>query len=141
MAVKSFQRGSSVYVCRCCGRSTRASRDMSEGDIKLCAQCYELAGWENTFSDYGAEEVNVENVTSEFNDLLKKGVTEAKLEATFPDLWKLAMTDEPDALMITPKGDLVRESETNVKYEYPAGMSSADKKKFRAAARKAAKKS
>lgn len=141
MAVKSFQRGSSVYTCRCCGRSTRASRDMSEGDIQLCAQCYELAGWENTLSDMGEEELNLDVIADEFEDLIKKGVTEAKLEATFPDLWKLAMTDESDALMITPKGDLVRESEINVKYEYPAGMSSADKKRFRAAARKAAKKS
>lgn len=141
MAVKSFTRGSSTFICRCCGRNTRATRDRSEGDIELCAQCYELAGWENTLSDMGEEELDLVSITSEFTDLLKKGVTEAKLEKTFPDLWKLAMTDEPDALMIDKDGELIRESElsrSNAKYVYPEGMSAADKKKFRAAARRKA---
>lgn len=131
MAVKSFTRGSSTYTCRCCGRTTRASRDPSEAGIELCAPCYELAGWENTLSDEGAKAVDLENVTDEFKDLLKKGVTEKKLEQTFPDLWALAMV----------KSEATALAATRTKYTYAEGMTDADKRKLRAAARKAVKKS
>lgn len=45
-----FQRGASVYSCRCCKRATRGSGGDSAG-VHLCDQCYELAGYENMLSD------------------------------------------------------------------------------------------
>jgi hypothetical protein len=51
MAIKTFQRGSAVYKCNVCKRSTRNTGD--EGNCRLCAECYELAGIENEISDNG----------------------------------------------------------------------------------------
>ncbi len=45
-----FQRGAGVYTCRCCKRATRGSGGDSAG-VRLCDQCYELAGYENMVSD------------------------------------------------------------------------------------------
>lgn len=44
----------------------------------------------------------------------------------------------PDPIQVT-KEVVKTEEKPSVKYDYPAGMSSADKQKFRAAARRAAK--
>src|SRR5690348_17023746 len=54
MANKSFRKGQSTYTCRCCGRVTRDTN--SEGSIELCAQCYELAGFENMIQDGNFED-------------------------------------------------------------------------------------
>lgn len=51
MAIKTFQRGSAVYKCNSCGRSTRNTGD--EGNSRLCYECYELAGIDNEISDNG----------------------------------------------------------------------------------------
>src|SRR6516225_11864658 len=45
-----FQRfGSGVFVCRMCSRSTRDTGD--NGNVRLCPQCYELAGLINEALD------------------------------------------------------------------------------------------
>jgi hypothetical protein len=46
-----FQRGSAVFQCRNCQRSTRDTGD--NGSVELCPECYELAGLENQYNDNG----------------------------------------------------------------------------------------
>ena len=45
-----FKRGSGVFNCSSC---TRATRDTGgdNTDLRLCEECYEMAGIENTISD------------------------------------------------------------------------------------------
>ena len=45
-----FQRGSGVYVCRCCGHKTRSTGGDGAG-LGLCDTCFDLAGEENHLSD------------------------------------------------------------------------------------------
>ena len=45
-----FQAGSGCYTCGCCGKRTRSTGD--EGNVRLCATCYDLGGWENSHSDF-----------------------------------------------------------------------------------------
>jgi len=45
-----FRKGSAVYSCRICQKRTRETGG-SESFVGLCADCYELAGWENTHDD------------------------------------------------------------------------------------------
>lgn len=51
MAIRKFQHGQSTYNCRVCKRLTRNTGD--EGQVELCAECYELAGIKNEISDNG----------------------------------------------------------------------------------------
>lgn len=46
-----FLRGQSVYTCRCCTRQTRQTGRGDNDNVDLCAECYDLAGWENQFMD------------------------------------------------------------------------------------------
>lgn len=46
-----FLRGQSVYTCRCCSRQTRQTGRGDNDGIELCAECYDLSGWENQFMD------------------------------------------------------------------------------------------
>jgi len=53
-----FQRGSGVYKCGCCGRATRATGRGDNENNGLCAECYDLAGYENEVSDYGVDSLS-----------------------------------------------------------------------------------
>ena len=44
-------KGSGVYTCRSCGRKTRATGRGDNENVRLCVECYELAGIENAFLD------------------------------------------------------------------------------------------
>ena len=48
-----FARGSGVYACRCCNRNTRSTGRGDNELIRLCAECYDLGGEENSLSDSG----------------------------------------------------------------------------------------
>ena len=48
-----FARGSAVYGCRCCGRVTRSTGRGDNENVQLCAECFDLAGEENSLSDTG----------------------------------------------------------------------------------------
>lgn len=49
-----FTRGTGCYTCRACGRKTRdTGRGDNEG-VRLCAECYDLAGIENALMDAGS---------------------------------------------------------------------------------------
>jgi hypothetical protein len=42
-----------VYACRCCGRNTRQTGRGDNENVNLCANCFDLAGEENSLSDTG----------------------------------------------------------------------------------------
>lgn len=71
MKKKGFTRGSSTYKCRCCKRLTREVYD--EGSIKLCIQCYELAGYENLAMDTDnlseSDLLDIKRMLDELDDL------------------------------------------------------------------------
>lgn len=48
-----FIKGNAVYACRCCGRNTRQTGRGDNDGVRLCAECYELSGFENQLSDEG----------------------------------------------------------------------------------------
>ena len=50
-----FAKGSAVFTCACCDRKTRATNG-DHAQNGLCAICYDLAGIENAFSDYGKDQ-------------------------------------------------------------------------------------
>lgn len=124
MANKSFRRGQSTYTCRCCGRVTRDTN--SEGSIELCAQCYELAGLENELSDYGVHESLTQSATMYFEQLIAKGITRDKLASAFGELYATCYPAVPAAAKTS-----------TTKYDYPTGLTNAQKKAFRAKARRA----
>ncbi len=54
MRNKHFRRGQGAYTCQSCGKLTRDTE--GEGGCRLCLDCFNLAGIENSISDNGAEE-------------------------------------------------------------------------------------
>ncbi len=48
-----FERGSAMYACGCCGRNTRSTGRGDNELVKMCAECYDLGGEENSLSDTG----------------------------------------------------------------------------------------
>lgn len=47
---RGFTRGSGCYTCGSCGRRTR-NVDPDAAAVLVCAQCYEIAGIENSIDD------------------------------------------------------------------------------------------
>lgn len=45
--------GGTTYVCRCCKRTTRPTGTGDNDGVRLCVECYDLAGEENHLSDNG----------------------------------------------------------------------------------------
>lgn len=50
---RRFEKGSGVYACRSCGRNTRSTGRGDNDFVRLCVECYELAGEENHLLDTG----------------------------------------------------------------------------------------
>jgi len=50
-----FQIGSGCFTCQACKRRTRDTGGDNQ-DVGLCAECYDLAGIENTISDKEAKD-------------------------------------------------------------------------------------
>jgi hypothetical protein len=76
-----FERGSGVYKCGSCGRGTRSTGHGDNEHLRLCVQCFELAGMDNELTDTGT--VNVGAVQSYFAELAEKGIDAPSL---FPEL-------------------------------------------------------
>ena len=93
MARKStFVKGSTTYICTCCGHNTRWTGEQGV-DSKTCPICWDLAGYENMEQDGYMTEADGNHVTSLFLELKAKRTPEqyAKalkscdlLEAYFP---------------------------------------------------------
>lgn len=52
MSNSLFKRGSAVYACRNCKRSTRYTGG-DGADVLLCDDCFDLCGLENSIADSG----------------------------------------------------------------------------------------
>lgn len=79
-----FQRGSGVYVCRCCNHNTRSTGGDGAG-VQLCDLCFDLAGEENSISDSGETYESAENVRAQLSALdLRNGAGTAK--RVFPEV-------------------------------------------------------
>jgi len=50
MRTSKFQKGSTCYDCRICGKKTRETGD-SESFIRLCRHCSQISGDENSVAD------------------------------------------------------------------------------------------
>jgi hypothetical protein len=57
MALGRFQKGQKVYTCQSCKKQTR-NVGGDEFYAGLCADCYELAGIDNSLTDNGPEEMS-----------------------------------------------------------------------------------
>lgn len=136
MANRTFKKGQSTFTCRCCNRTTRNTN--GEGDLDLCAQCYELAGLENMLSDSPEEAATVKHdATLYFNELISKGITTTTLRNSFSDLYALCFDGEPEAKPAKAKKAAKVATITTAKYTYPANLTAAQRKTFRAKARRA----
>lgn len=73
-----FAKGSGVYTCNCCGRQTRSTGRGDNENLKLCAECYELAGYDNQVSDYGVDSLTpnqLAEIRQLINTITSKGAT------------------------------------------------------------------
>jgi hypothetical protein len=61
--------GGGVYTCGVCQRSTRAV-DLDAKGVDLCAECYTLAGIENTISDNGIDSPEAQRYFAEAREML-----------------------------------------------------------------------
>jgi len=50
---RRFQKGTGVYTCAACGKSTRSTGRCDNENVGLCAKCYDEGGLENEHSDSG----------------------------------------------------------------------------------------
>lgn len=83
---KGFQRhGRGVYRCTICARATRV---VTQCNDRICPECYELAGLENSILDGAA---TVAEIAPERDWLVakavKQGSDEAKIRKSFEELW------------------------------------------------------
>ena len=78
-----FQRGSGVFDCAVCGRRTRIS---TQGVDHLCPECYDLAGEENSLSDYGETYAGNASVVASFKQCVERGGSKERLLKQFTDL-------------------------------------------------------
>lgn len=88
-ARNNFSRGRGVFSCETCGRQTRGTNESL--DSKCCGECYEIAGYENMFSDDGPENFDPRSWTH-LEELLVKleghGVSRAKImEDDWSGMW------------------------------------------------------
>jgi hypothetical protein len=82
---KHFQRGGrGVYKCSICERSTR---EAGQGNDRLCPECWELAGLENSVSDNGWEDWIAAERDALVNKAVKQGSNIEKLVANFSTLF------------------------------------------------------
>lgn len=82
-----FQRGSGVYKCCDCGRSTRNTGVQSR-DSECCAECYELCGYENMLSDNGELSIEDRAVCRGYRDMaIAKGGNAARINKQYGPLF------------------------------------------------------
>lgn len=124
---KGFVKGSTTFICECCGHNTRFTGDQSYGS-KLCPACWDLAGYENTERDGNMDEATAKHVAGLFNEIKARSETEYKKALKSFDLIAHYTKDEApvETKKVASKG----------KYDYPAGLTQAQKKVFRAKARR-----
>lgn len=84
--------GGNVYTCRCCKRQTRPTGTGDNDGVRLCVECYDLAGEENHLSDNGCFYDSTENVLA-----LIKAVEDKGGDAScWADLKRMALRGTPN---------------------------------------------
>lgn len=79
-----FVRGVGTYICSSCNRRTRPhGGDTSAIYVRLCEECYELAGIENSISD--GQALSRETCEYYIERLESRGVN---TKIIFPEVWK-----------------------------------------------------
>jgi hypothetical protein len=77
-----------AYICRCCKRKTRSTDRGDNEEVRLCEECYELSGIENSFSDGDGTPA----YAAEAADLLKSCI--AKGGKTSKEDWSIPFPGE-----------------------------------------------
>lgn len=67
-----FQKGSGMYACNVCGRNTRSTGQGDNEHVKLCAECYDLAGEANHLSDNAGKLYDPQGAASTLQHLGEK---------------------------------------------------------------------
>jgi hypothetical protein len=89
-----FQQGSGVFECQCCHRPARDTGD--NGQLKLCSQCFEIAGYENTLSDHGElQPSEAAHVREQFNQLTQLLGSASKARDTAEELYDYVFIKMP----------------------------------------------
>jgi len=72
---RGFTKGSfaQTYTCRCCKRVTRPTGTGDNDGVRLCVECYDLAGEENHLSDNGTFYDSPGTVLSNIKAVVSKG--------------------------------------------------------------------
>lgn len=66
--VSTFVKGSTTFICSCCGHNTRWTGEQGN-DSRTCPVCWDLAGLENAEQDGQMTEAYIEEVRSQFKYL------------------------------------------------------------------------
>jgi hypothetical protein len=71
---KGFVKGGgAIYTCRSCGRKTRPTGTGDNDGVRLCVQCFDLAGEENHLSDEGSFYDSPQNVLADIASVAAAG--------------------------------------------------------------------
>ena len=123
-----FTKGSSTFICECCGHNTRFTGNQALGS-KTCPICWDLAGFENMEQDDQMTEAHGAEVARLFLELKARSEAEYQKALKSFDLLAAYFPKEEAETVAVAKA-------RKTKYEYPAGLTAAQKKAFRAKARK-----
>lgn len=72
-ASNRFTRGSGAYQCNCCGRITRSTGRGDNENADMCAECYDLAGEENSLLDTGSFYSSPDSILDMIDFIATKG--------------------------------------------------------------------
>lgn len=104
-----FEKGSAAYACKCCARTTRSTGRGDNELVKLCAECYDLAGEENHLSDNETFYDKPENVLALIQAVVDKGGNAScwdHLKATALNM--VAPKEEPKVVEVTSKPEEIQ---------------------------------
>lgn len=133
--MKTFAKGHTTFICSCCGHNTRFTGQQSVGS-KLCPACWDLAGFENEIQDGHYNDNAAADAASLFREIQKRSETEfLKAQEAHDLVWGHPLTIAALAVNNPKKAKI--EMVTTKKYTYPANLTKAQKKAYRAKARKA----
>ena len=80
-----FERGSGLFTCRVCSRKTRSTGRGDNENCRLCVECFELAGIENSFMDGHGDANMLTEATRLFRELEQHGVSNPQRLFDIPD--------------------------------------------------------
>lgn len=96
----TFVKGSSTFICSCCGHNTRWTGEQSVGS-KTCPICWDLAGLENVEQDGQMTDNYISEINSLFNELKTRSEDEYQRALKSFDLIAHYVTTEKEQTMTT----------------------------------------